>query len=84
MLEAFALNVAVPVEPALIADLPSHEVRLTLHGEEQVCSGALLADRCNGAALDEAEGPLRIAVQGDQREARSVRQVANLRVVELA
>lgn len=132
MLEALALNMAVPIEPALIEGLPTREVTLTFHGERQVCSGPLLADvlarlgapargdvrgealvtvvvveardgyrvaftlgeldpllgaapvvladRCNGTMLDEADGPFRIAVQGDQRGARSVRQAVSLRL----
>jgi len=135
MLEALALNIAVPVEPALIAGLPTHEVTLNLHGEPQTCTGPLLADvmarlgapsgsemrgkalllavvveardgyrvaftlgeldpllgkaevvlanRCNGAMLTEDDGPFRIAVAGDTRGARSVRQVVNLRLTEL-
>jgi hypothetical protein len=135
MLEALALNLAVPVEPALIADLPTHSVNIAFHGEEQVCTGPLLADvlaklgapasgdlrgaalllavvieardgyrvaftlgeldpllgkapvvladRCNGAMLDEADGPFRLAVGGDIRGARSVRQVARLSLVEI-
>ncbi|MFO6447079.1 hypothetical protein ACLBKU_08020 [Erythrobacter sp. NE805] len=133
MLEALALNVAVPVEPALVEGLPIREVTIAFHGETQVCTGPLLADvlaklgapakgevkgkalltavvveardgyralftlgeldpllgrapvvladRCNGAALDEADGPFRLAIEGDQRGARSVRQVASLRLV---
>lgn len=132
MREALASNWAVPVEPALIADLPPHDVTLSLHGAPQVCSGPLLADvlarlgaptrremrgaamvlavvaeardgyraaftlgeldpllgaaqvvladRCNGAMLDEADGPFRLAVAGDTRGARSVRQLASLRL----
>lgn len=132
MLEALALNMAVPIEPALIEGLPTREVRIAFHGEEQVCTGPLLADvlarlgapargdvrgaalltavvveardgyrvaftlgeldpllgnaevvladRCNGAMLDEADGPFRIAVAGDARGARSVRQAVSLRL----
>ena len=132
MLEALALNIAVPIQPALIEGLPTREVRIAFHGEEQVCTGPLLADvlarlgapargdvrgkalvtvvvveardgyrvaftlgeldpllgkaevvladRCNGTMLDEADGPFRIAVQGDQRGARSVRQAVSLRL----
>lgn len=135
MLEALALNMAVPVEPALIEGLPTREVVLTHHGEAQTCTGPLLADvlarlgapsrgdvrgkallmavvieardgyrvaftlgeldpllgkaevvladRCNGAMLDEADGPFRLAVAGDTRGARSVRQVVSLRLAEL-
>jgi hypothetical protein len=133
MLEALALNLAVPVESGLIAGLPTSEVTLGLHGEAQVCTvplladvlaklgapsrGAMrgdalllavvieardgyrvafslgeldpllgkaqvvLADRCNGAMLDEADGPFRLAVAGDTRGARSVRQVTSLRLL---
>ncbi len=135
MLEALALNMAVPVEPALIAGLPTHEVMLTLHGEAQTCAGPLLADvvarlgapsggevrgpallmavvveardgyrvaftlgeldpllgkaqvvladRCNGAMLTEADGPFRLAVAGDTRGARAVRQVVTLRLAQV-
>lgn len=133
MLEALVMNMAVPVEPALIEGLPTREVTLTHHGEQQVCTGPLLADvlarlgapskgemrgaalltavvveardgyrvaftlgeldpllgkaevvltnRCNGAALAETDGPFRLAVAGDARGARSVRQVATLQLV---
>ena len=135
MLEALALNMAVPIEPALIEGLPTREVTLNFHGETQVCSGPLLvdvlarlgapskgdvrgaalvtavvieardgyrvaftlgeldpllgkaevvlADRCNGTLLDAADGPFRLAVSGDTRGARSVRQVARLRLVKV-
>jgi hypothetical protein len=135
MLEALALNVAVPIEPALIEGLPTREVTIAFHGEQQVCTGPLLADvlarlgapakadvrgsalmqavvieardgyrvaftlgeldpmlgkapvvladRCNGKALGEADGPFRLAVGGDQRGARSVRQVVTLRLAAI-
>lgn len=135
MLEALALNLAVPVEPALVAGLPTSAVTITHHGETQVCTGPLLADvlaklgvpsrsemrgkallmavvieardgyrvafslgeldpllgkaqvvltdRCNGAMLGEDDGPFRLAVAGDTRGARSVRQVTSLKVVEV-
>lgn len=135
MLEALALNIAVPVEPALIEGLPIREVTLTHHGETLVCTGPLLTDvlarlgapakgdvrgaallttvvveardgyrvaftlgeldpllgrasvvltnRCNGALLGDSDGPFRLAVEGDQRGARSVRQVASLKLVEV-
>ena len=38
------MNMAVPIEPALIEGLPTREVTLTHHGEQQVCTGPLLAD----------------------------------------
>jgi len=133
MLEALALNMAVPVEPAMIAGLPTHDVTLTHHGEAQTCTGPLLADvmarlgapsgsalrgtallmavvveardgyrvaftlgeldpllgkaevvladRCNGVMLDAEDGPFRLAVEGDTRGARSVRQVVTLQLV---
>jgi len=40
----------------------------------------LLADRRNGQPLLEREGPLMVVVPGDQRHARWVRQVVELRV----
>ncbi len=132
MLEALALNMAVPIEPALLEGLPTREVTLTHHGETQVCTGPLLvdvlarlgapskgdvrgpallmavvveardgyrvaftlgeldpllgkapvvlADRCNGAMLGEGDGPFRLAIEGDQRGARSVRQAVSLRL----
>lgn len=134
MLEALVLNMAVPVEPAMIEGLPTREVTIALHGESQVCTGPLLADvlaklgapsrgdvrgnalmqavvveardgyrvaftlgeldpllgkalvvladRCNGAVLGAEDGPFRIAIEGDQRGARSVRQVMKLTLVE--
>ena len=59
-----------------------YRVAFTL-GELDPLLGAapvVLADRCNGTMLDEADGPFRIAVQGDQRGARSVRQAVSLRL----
>ena len=41
----------------------------------------LLADRCNGAALDDDEGPLRLIAPEDARPARWVRQVKSITVV---
>lgn len=136
MLEALALNLAVPIEPALVDGLPTREVTITFHGEQQICTGPLLADvlarlgapargdvkgsalltavvieardgyrvaftlgeldpllgaapvvladRCNGVMLDETDGPFRIAVEGDQRGARSVRQAVSLRLANLS
>lgn len=40
-----------------------------------------LVDRCDGAALDDKDGPLRLLVPGDARAARSVRQVESISVV---
>ena len=42
---------------------------------------AWLVDRCNGAALDDQDGPLRLLVPGDARAARSARQVESISVV---
>jgi hypothetical protein len=135
VLEALALNMAVPVEPGLIEGLPTREVTVTFHGEKQVCTGPLLADvlaklgapargdvrgkalmqavvveardgyrvaftlgeldpllgaaavvladRCNGAMLGEDDGPFRLAVEGDQRGARSVRQLKSLKLSDI-
>lgn len=132
MLSVLALGVAVAVEPALLEGLPNGEVTMAFHGQDQVCTGPLLADvaarmgapsrgdmrgaalsmvvvaeardgyrvvfslgeldpllgkapiivvtACNGAALAEEDGPFRIAVAGDQRGARAVRQLASLRL----
>lgn len=41
----------------------------------------LVADRCDGAALDEADGPLRIVAVGEARGARSVRQLVKLTLI---
>ena len=43
----------------------------------------VLADRCNGTMLDESDGPFRLAVEGDERGARSVRQVTSLRLAQI-
>lgn len=40
-----------------------------------------VVDRCDGAALDEEVGPLRLLVPGERRAARSVRQLDALTVV---
>ncbi|MFC3716734.1 molybdopterin-dependent oxidoreductase [Luteimonas soli] len=42
---------------------------------------AFLVDRCNGKALDEQAGPLRLVVPGEARAARSVRQVRAITVI---
>lgn len=135
MLGVLALGAAVAVEPALLEGLPTSEVRLAFHGQEQVCSGPMLADvaarmgapsrgdmrgaalsmvvvaeardgyravfslgeldpllgkarvivatSCNAAALNEDDGPFRLAVAGDVRGARSVRQLASLRLEQV-
>lgn len=41
----------------------------------------LLADRCNGAALGQEDGPLRLIAPEDARPARWVRQVKSITVV---
>jgi len=41
----------------------------------------VLADRCNGVMLGAEDGPFRLAVEGDTRGARSVRQVVTLQLV---
>ena len=35
----------------------------------------IVADRCDGAALTDANGPVRLVAAGDKRGARSVRQL---------
>ena len=132
MLAMLAIGTAVALEPSLLEGLPTSEVRIAHHGQEQVCTGPLLADvaarigapsrgdmrgaalstvvvaeardgyrvvfslgeldpllgkarvivatACDGAALIEDDGPYRIAVGGDERGARSVRQLASLRL----
>ena len=42
----------------------------------------VLADSRDGQPLDASDGPWRLVVPGDQRAARSVRQVASIRVSE--
>lgn len=44
----------------------------------------VLADRCNGRALTAEDGPLRLVVPGEQRAARSLRQLERLRIVAAA
>lgn len=44
---------------------------------------ALLADRCDGAALAPREGPLRLIVPADRRPARWVRDVRTIEVLDL-
>ena len=43
----------------------------------------LVASACDGKALPQADGPLRLVVPGEIRAARSVRQLRALRVVSL-
>lgn len=43
----------------------------------------LVVDRCDGAVLADADGPLRLVAQGEQRGARSVRQLKRLTLVPL-
>ena len=43
----------------------------------------ILADRREGAPLDEKDGPYRLIVEGDRRMSRSVRQVIGIRVVRV-
>lgn len=43
----------------------------------------LVASACDGKALGETDGPLRLVVPGEVRAARSVRQLRALRVVTL-
>jgi hypothetical protein len=43
----------------------------------------MIADRRNGEALAEKEGPLRIVVPGEKRQARWVRQLTGISVKRL-
>lgn len=43
----------------------------------------VLADRCNGKPLSAEDGPYRLAVSGDQRGARSVRQLIALEIISI-
>ena len=47
-------------------------------------SNAIVATRCDGKALDQESGPIRLVVPGEQRAARSVRQVATMELVEVS
>ncbi|WP_260922992.1 hypothetical protein [Novosphingobium sp. 9] len=42
--------------------------------------GMIIAERCDGQALDDKTGPYRLIVPGDLRPARSVRQVKALEI----
>ena len=44
-------------------------------------SSVLVADRCNGAVLPDADGPWRLIVAGDTRGARSVKALERLSIV---
>ncbi|MCU0947923.1 MAG: hypothetical protein MUF47_06695 [Porphyrobacter sp.] len=43
-------------------------------------AAVIVATRCNGAGLSDEDGPYRLAVAGDKRGARSLRQLASLRL----
>lgn len=47
-------------------------------------SNVIVATRCDGKALDQESGPIRLVVPGEQRAARSVRQVATMELVEVS
>lgn len=44
----------------------------------------IVADQCDGHALTDADGPLRLVASTDKRGARSVKQLVRLSVVQLA
>lgn len=44
----------------------------------------IVADQCDGRALADADGPLRLVAATDKRGARSVRQLVRLSVIQLA
>lgn len=43
-------------------------------------NGAIVAMRCNGAAIAESDGPFRLVLPGERRAARSVRQLDSLTI----
>jgi hypothetical protein len=43
----------------------------------------IVADKCDGVTLPEADGPVRLVAAGDRRGARSVRQLDRLNIVEI-
>lgn len=71
---ALATYVVVRAVDGYVVVLSLAEVDPTLGGHDRI----LLADRDNGAALPEADGPLRLVVEGDTRPARSARQVRSV------
>lgn len=50
----------------------------SLHGTQ---APALVVDRCNGKALDDTDGPLRLLFPADQRPARWIRQLQSINVI---
>ena len=78
LLSALAMAASAPqridITPELIADLPRQEVTLTHHDESL---------RCDGNTLDSATGPYRLAIPGDKRGARSVRQLIALEILSI-
>lgn len=47
-------------------------------------SDAIVAKRCDGKELGDADGPFRVVMPGEQRAARSVRQVTTITLIDLA
>ena len=84
---------AMPADPLRGKQLP-HYVRVEARdGYRAVFSLAeldatlgnakvFLVDRCDGKALDDKSGPLRLIAPGEARPARWVRQVQSIRVVD--
>ena len=46
-------------------------------------AAAIVATRCDSKSLDSTAGPFRLIVPGEQRPARSVRQLSSLTIVDL-
>jgi len=44
----------------------------------------IVTARCNGAALDEKDGPFRVVVPGDKRPARWIRQVQGVEIFKVS
>lgn len=44
-------------------------------------SGAIVANTCNGQALDDKNGPFRLIVPGEQRPARAMRQLDSIELL---
>lgn len=53
------------------------EIDLTMTDDE-----VILADRCNGAPLNDHDGPLQIIAPAEKRHSRCVRQVTRLSLIE--
>jgi DMSO/TMAO reductase YedYZ molybdopterin-dependent catalytic subunit len=77
--QAFANTVVVRSRDGYLAVLSLAETNPTVRKEP-----VIVADRMNGAKIDDREGPLRLVVGGDLRQARSARQVSSIEVRPVA